>query len=160
MRDLVTSCRQRHPVGPDPGTKVVGIRIGVPIGTTREGAGMSVRETRHETVPDASRRDSIIELLLMLFAMGPVVVSAYASFVTGDGQWFQRSGALMVLFSVAVEYHRRRMPLAGATQRAPAATNTKAATRRLRRFWRSIPYVCYLSVFTGTLIWSYGDLLF
>jgi len=51
----------------------------------------------------------VIELVFMLGALGPVLVSAYVSFATGEGHWFQRSGPLMVLFSVAVEYHRRRM---------------------------------------------------
>ena len=117
---------------------------------------MSVRETPLQ----AKRRDYIIELLFMVLAMGPVLVSAYASFVTGDGQWFQRSGALMVLFSVAVEYHRRRMPLSVAAPRAGAGFRRTLVARLVSRFWNSIPYVCYFSVFLGTLIWSYGDLLF
>ena len=67
-----------------------------------------------------SRRDSVIELVLMGLAAGPVMGSLWASIATGDGQWFQRSGALMVLFSVAVEYHRRRMAQRGTLPGAEA----------------------------------------
>jgi hypothetical protein len=27
------------------------------------------------------------------------------------------------------------------------------------RFWQSIPYVCYMAIVVGTLIWAYGDLV-
>lgn len=107
-----------------------------------------------------SRGDYAIELILMLLAMVPVLVSAYASIQTGDGHWFQRSGALMVLFAVAVEYHRTRMlrrPNRGGVTAAGVPTNSPYAVVRL---WRSLPYVCYLAIFAGTIIWSYGDLLF
>jgi hypothetical protein len=30
----------------------------------------------------------------------------------------------------------------------------------LVRFWRSVPYVCYVAILVGTLIWAYGDLVF
>lgn len=85
----------------------------------------------------------------MLLAVGPVVVSFAASWLTGDGQWFQRSGSLMVLFSVALEYRRRQLQGTG----TPSTHGTWL-------FWRKIPYICYLSIFAGTLIWAYGDLLF
>ncbi len=121
---------------------------------------MPVGESGQREVPQASRRDYLIELSFMVLAMGPVLVSAYASLITGDGQWFQRSGALMVLFSVAVEYHRRRMPQPVVSARTGASSRATPTARIFGRFWRSIPYVCYFSVFMGTLIWSYGDLLF
>ena len=121
---------------------------------------MSGTEVREPEAGDVSRRDYVIEILFMLLAMVPVLVSAYASHITGDGQWFQRSGALMVLFSVAVEYHRRRMPRSGSNEVVGPKSIGRAGTQIVQRFWGSIPYVCYISVFIGTLIWSYGDLLF
>lgn len=114
---------------------------------------------REVRVLTPSRRDYVIEMVFMICAMGPVVVSAYVSYLTGNGEWFQRSGALMVLFSVAVEYHRRRIP-------GHIVRHVEPEKRRsLRnawpaRVWGAIPYVCYVAIFTGTLIWSYGDLLF
>lgn len=89
-----------------------------------------------------------VELALMALSIGPMLVSAYVSYVTGDSHWFQRSSALMVLFSVAVEYRRRQL----------ARSNPDA--QRRRPIWRSIPYICYLSIFMGTLVWAYGDLMF
>lgn len=89
----------------------------------------------------------LAEFVLVLLAMGLPMVSLMASIATGDGEWFQRSGSLMVLFSFAVEYRRRF----GLQSRAPAIGWL---------FWRQIPYLCYSSIFLGTLIWGYGDLLF
>jgi hypothetical protein len=120
---------------------------------------MSERE-HSATVLVPSRRDTVIELVFMLGALGPVLVSAYVSFATGEGHWFQRSGALMVLFSVAVEYHRRRM----AERSVPVEREDGLRPSRFKhlfaKFWGNIPYVCYMAIAVGTLIWSYGDLLF
>ncbi|MCG6658135.1 hypothetical protein HOP52_10250 [Halomonas campisalis] len=107
-----------------------------------------------------SPRDHIIEAVLMMLAVGPVLVSAYASLVTGEGHWFQRSGALMVLFSFAVEYHRTHMMRCVDPGQVPLFGHSQWLARLITRFWRSVPFVCYLAIFLGTLIWSYGDLLF
>ncbi|MCL7940256.1 hypothetical protein M8009_08070 [Halomonas sp. ATCH28] len=110
--------------------------------------------------PFPSREATLVEALLMMMAVVPVLLSAYASLVTGDGHWFQRSGALMVLFSVGVEYHRKYLLrcLESGTRSWLAASIRPA--RLVTRFWRAVPFVCYLSIVVGTLIWSYGDLLF
>ncbi len=113
---------------------------------------------RDDAVP--SRRDSVIELVLMGLAAVPVMLSLWASVITGDGQWFQRSGALMVLFSVAVEYHRRRMAERGTLPASEPDRGTSMMPGVVVRFWRSIPYICYVAILLGTLIWAYGDLLF
>ncbi len=42
-----------------------------------------------------SRRDYVFEGCFMLGALVPVLASAYASLKTGEGHWFQRSGALI-----------------------------------------------------------------
>jgi hypothetical protein len=107
-----------------------------------------------------SREATLIEALLMMMAVVPVLVSAYVSLVTGDGHWFQRSGGLMVLFSVGVEYHRKHMMRCVETGTHSWLAASSRPARLITRFWRAIPYVCYLAIVIGTLIWSYGDLLF
>lgn len=87
------------------------------------------------------------EIVLVLLAMGLPMVSLMASMASGYGEWFQRSGSLMVLFSAAVEYRRRHL------------LNIRGTTTG-RLLWRQIPYVCYSSIFLGTVIWGYGDLPF
>ena len=89
----------------------------------------------------------VAEIVLTLLAMGLPMVSLMASISTGNGEWFQRSGSLMVLFSAAVEYRRRHL------------LHTRGTTAGWLS-WRQVPYVCYSSIFLGTLIWGYGDLLF
>lgn len=107
-----------------------------------------------------SPQDYVLEAIFMLFAVLPVVVSAYASYWTGDGHWFQRSGALMVLFSVAVEFHRTRV-FGDFNRHGDSDADAPSETHyAVVRFWRSIPYICYSAIFMGTIIWSYGDLLF
>lgn len=87
------------------------------------------------------------EIVLVLLAMGLPMVSLMASIASGNGEWLQRSGSLTVLFSAAVAYRRRHL------------LNIRgAATGGL--LWQQIPYVCYSSIFLGTLIWGYGDLPF
>lgn len=106
-------------------------------------------------------KDTLIEAALMVLAMLPVVVSALVSLMTGDGHWFQRSGALMVLFAVGVEYHRKH--LLSCRPVSHEGTGPGVSTRMARliiRFWRMVPYACYFAIVIGTLIWSYGDLLF
>ncbi|TLF51759.1 hypothetical protein FEI13_07390 [Halomonas urmiana] len=110
--------------------------------------------------PLPSREATLIEALLMLLAVVPVMVSAYASLVTGDGHWFQRSGALMVLFSIGVEYHRKHLRDCLESDGRHWLVSSSTPARLVRRFWRAIPFVCYLAIVVGTLIWSYGDLLF
>lgn len=89
----------------------------------------------------------LAELVLVLLAVAPAMISLAASVATGDGEWFQRSGSLMVLFSAAVEYRRRHLLQAGRGNDSWL-------------FWRRIPYVCYSAILLGTLVWGYGDLLF
>lgn len=91
----------------------------------------------------------VIEIVLALCAMGPPMLSAMISLETGDGHWFQRSGSLMVLFSVAMEYRRSQRVKRG-----------RPASSLPEPFGVSVPYVCYVSIAVGTLIWGYGDLLF
>ncbi|MBB3185212.1 hypothetical protein FHR95_002793 [Halomonas fontilapidosi] len=110
--------------------------------------------------PVPSREATLAEALLMMMAVLPVLFSAYVSLSTGDGHWFQRSGGLMVLFSVGVEYHRKYLLrcLESGTPSWLVASSRPA--RLVTRFWRAVPFICYLSIVVGTLIWSYGDLLF
>ncbi|MDN3520299.1 hypothetical protein [Halomonas ramblicola] len=103
---------------------------------------------------------TLVEAAMMLLAVVPVMISAYASLVTGDGQWFQRSGALMVLFSIGVEYHRSKVQCYATGNTGTRSAVTHILVASVRRFWKAVPFVCYLSIVTGTLIWSYGDLLF
>lgn len=88
----------------------------------------------------------LVEIGLVLLTIGLPIVSLIASLETCNGEWFQRSGSLMVLFSVAIE-HRRRERVAGSS--APTGWLTR----------RHVPHVCYSSILVGTLIWGYGDLL-
>jgi hypothetical protein len=109
--------------------------------------------------PVPSREATLIEALLMMMAVVPVLISAYVSLVTGEGHWFQRSGALMVLFSIGVEYHRKHVIRCLETNEVSPLGSPHPMAKVILRFWQSIPYVCYMAIVVGTLIWAYGDLV-
>ena len=119
---------------------------------------MSRASTVQHSLP--SREATLIEALLMMMAVVPVLLSAYVSLATGEGHWFQRSGALMVLFSIGVEYHRKHLLRCLELGTHSWLTASSRPARRVSYFWRAVPFICYLSIVVGTLIWSYGDLLF
>ncbi|MBW6389832.1 hypothetical protein [Billgrantia antri] len=119
---------------------------------------MSLPEERSD-MGQPSPRDTVVEASLMLMAVLPMLVSFQLSLTTGEGHWFQRSGALMVLFSVGIEYHRRHVMRCLPGAMAVTQSSLRMA-HWIHRFWRSIPYVCYTAIAVGTLVWSYGDLLF
>ena len=108
----------------------------------------------------APRKALTISILLALVSAIPLVCSVIFSLISGDGEWFQRSGSLCVLFSVILEIHETRL-------RRPRPSNTVFAEGAPQLLHHSVPRVhewfhraAWTGVVAGTLIWGYGDLLF
>ena len=49
------------------------------------------------------------DITWVVLGLTSVFVSAIASFISGDGHWFQRSGSLLVLFSVVLEFRQSQI---------------------------------------------------
>ena len=101
-----------------------------------------------------------LAVALLLAGVAVVAGSAGISLTSGDGEWFQRSGSLFVLFSVLVEIQQTilKQPRASSDvfiNNAPAAINNpiSAVSKWLHRF-------AWGGIVIGTVIWGYGDLLF
>ena len=96
---------------------------------------------------------------LLLAGIGAVLGSAYFIHASGDGEWFQRSGSLLVLFSVVVEI---RQTLAQQPNPSPSVFSggepvlrqspISAASKWLHRS-------AWAGIVIGTCIWGYGDLI-
>ena len=108
----------------------------------------------------SKRMSLVISIALVLICSLAILVSAVASHCLGDGQWFQRSGSLCVLFAVILEIHQSvlREPQPSSTvsvEGSPAMMSPEVSTLDgwFRRF-------AWLGIISGTVIWGYGDLVF
>ena len=97
---------------------------------------------------------------LLLAGVAVAVASACLSLMTGEGEWFQRSGSLFVLFSVLVEIQQSAIKQPEGSSfvfisDVPAAIRQpiSAVSKWLHRF-------AWGGIVIGTTIWGYGDLLF
>jgi len=101
-------------------------------------------------------RDLVVDVLLLASGAFVVLVSAGASYWSGDGTWFSRSGSLLILCGALVQY-RYAMRRFGAATTLP----TKECLGGSRATWlrRMCGQVSFWSVLMGTLVWGYGDLV-
>jgi len=101
-----------------------------------------------------------IDILLILLSILPVLFSFAASVITSDGQWFQRSGSLMVLFAALLEF--RQMYFARPYPSNFMFINGKPQIMlpelSLRR--KQLGLVALILVIVGTSIWGYGEIPF
>ena len=64
----------------------------------------------HVTKPQQSSENGVLpDITWVALGLASVFVSAIASFISGDGHWFQRSGSLLVLFSVVLEFRQSQI---------------------------------------------------
>ena len=100
------------------------------------------------------------DCLLILAIVCSFSVSLYFSVAENSGEWLQRSGSLIVLFSVVLEILQTlaKQPIPSDwvfINNVPAATSPPVSktSKWFHKFAR-------FGIVIGTLIWGYGDLLF
>ena len=101
-----------------------------------------------------------IDYLLILAIVSSLLVSLGISVAQNSGEWFQRSGSLIVLFSVVLEIRQTLAKQPIPSEKVfvgglPAATSPPVSKSR-KWFHR----VAWFGIVVGTLIWGYGDLFF
>jgi hypothetical protein len=107
------------------------------------------------------RRALLQALILCLCALLPPLFSLTGIFRPEDeplGQWFQRSGAVMIAFAVLAQFKAAGIAttmIAGGT-----FAETWEAYHKYGRFQVLAAWLSLVLVVIGTLIWAYGDLLF
>ena len=99
------------------------------------------------------------DCLLILAIASSFLVSLGFSVAHNSGDWFQRSGSLIVLFSVILEIRqtlsKQPKPTTATLNDVPIATSLPVS-KAVKWFHR----VAWIGIAFGTLIWGYGDLLF
>ncbi len=110
------------------------------------------------------RRSGFIlgDIILLGIAYGILSISLWHSWVFNDGQWLQRSGSLVVIFGVILEYRffivqQKLNEIAQASTKHYGAQPEKY---RLPKSRRVIGVLTHFTLLLGTLLWGYGDLLF
>lgn len=101
----------------------------------------------------------VVSFSLASFAMCSVAVSAVLSWHWIDGDWFQRSGSLCVLFCVLLEIHqaslRSPVPSDGVTVNGrPTMLEPDVSTLDVGFHW-----FAWAGIVVGTFVWGYGDLV-
>jgi len=107
-------------------------------------------------------REYWIDILFTLLAVIPVCVSLYIDINTIENEyyWFQRSGSIMVLFAVALDFEQSKYTKTKESsslmiEGKPAIIGQVLSITRvyIQRF-------SIVLIVLGTAIWGYGDLLF
>ncbi|MDE2915045.1 MAG: hypothetical protein OXL68_19260 [Paracoccaceae bacterium] len=95
----------------------------------------------------------------MLIGFAALAGSAHVSLTTGEGEWFQRSGSLLVLFSAIVEIQQtaKKQP-----KEAGVTINGSPITVRdpVPTMSKLLHALAWGGIVTGTAVWGYGDLMF
>ena len=100
------------------------------------------------------------DLALIAFESLALVVSLWFSVTLGEGEWFQRSGAIVVLISVILEIRQSmaKQPQTTSTvfiEGKPVMTEPHIPTER-----KLLHRIAWGGIVIGTIIWGYGDLIF
>ena len=101
----------------------------------------------------------VLGAALLLAGLAAVAGSAYASHASGNGEWFQRSGSVFVLFSVLVEIQQTVTNQPRETN--STINNTPFMIREpVSEVSKWLHRIAWAGIVTGTGIWGYGDLVF
>ena len=100
------------------------------------------------------------DIILVVLGLSSILVSAIASFISGDGHWFQRSGSLLVLFSVVLEFRQSQIAKPSASRDVSVGGQPAAISHNFPAVRKWLHYFAIVTIGIGTLIWGYGDLLF
>ena len=100
-----------------------------------------------------------IEILILVLAVIWVVLSFVASLIDKEGNWFCRSGAVMVLLSLFVDFRIAKAQQSKASFASVTAGLGIPMASNLPIFKQRIAKAALWFAVLGTLIWGYGDLL-
>ena len=94
----------------------------------------------------------LLAVISLVWMVGSIVLDEFCI----CGFWFQRSGAVVVLASLWVEWLTSRTPIHGALNHNANLIPTKRYVKWRSFFARS----SLVSAILGTLVWAYGDFFF
>ncbi|MDD2319358.1 MAG: hypothetical protein PHO83_04825 [Geobacteraceae bacterium] len=104
-------------------------------------------------------KENRYEFALLGLALLWVGGSLLASLAWPKGNWFCRSGAVMVLLAVIVEFHLGNLQQAENSNASVIAGLGIPVSGDLPKIKQHLAKAAHIFAISGTLIWGYGDLL-
>lgn len=104
-------------------------------------------------------KENKYEFLLLVLAILWVVCSFLLSLAYPKGNWFCRSGAVMILLAVCVEFHLGKLQQSSNSRAAIVAGLGVPSSSDLPKIKRRFAITAHVFAILGTLIWGYGDLI-
>ena len=108
----------------------------------------------------SKRKSLTMSIVLASSGTLGIFLSAIISSISGEGEWFQRSGSLCVLFFVLLEIHETHL-------KKPQPSSSVFSNGVPQLLHQTVPRVhkwfhraAWIGIVGGTLIWGYGDLVF
>lgn len=89
----------------------------------------------------------------------PLVLSFLVPPGEGEGEWFQRSGSIMVVFALLAELRVNALHRMSDAGKMPFLHVHIYMQRKFQGWATSASYLTLLIVVAGTVIWGYGDLI-
>lgn len=104
---------------------------------------------------------TLIDVALLGVALGIAGASLWLAFVEREPQWFGRSGSLVVLFAVIVEFRNVQLQqrLNDKAVESSGGIGGILAPSGQPPFRQVVIYVAHFIVMIGTIVWGYGDLI-
>lgn len=100
-----------------------------------------------------------IEYTLLFFGFLWSLVSYFYSISGEPDIWFARSGAILVLFAIIVEYRLSKMLQTEINNSNVVAGLGIPAGVSVPKANSILSIVTHITVLLGTIVWAYGDLL-
>jgi len=101
--------------------------------------------------------------LLILLMITIVIISLVASYHSylGKHDWLQRSGSLIVVIAVIMEYmHLKIFDKAGTQSSVLNSSLSFKGSKLITNMYNSVWKVNYILLILGTVVWGYGDIPF
>jgi hypothetical protein len=103
---------------------------------------------------------NLIDYLLLGIAFLWAVCGYILACKMDNGLWFSRSGSVIVLLCVIVEYRLASLQQLGYGNAKKAFSQGIVSSGMIPPHKKRIGWITHVQIVIGTLIWGYGDLLF
>ena len=100
------------------------------------------------------------DLVLIAIESFTLVASLWFSVTLREGEWFQRSGAIVVLISVILEIRQSLAKQPKANSKMFIGGNPVMIEQHIPTVRNLFHWIAWGGIVIGTLIWGYGDLFF
>ena len=98
-------------------------------------------------------------VLLLVFGYGFVVESFFWSVDSGLGEWFQRSGSILVLVCAGSEFLLKKLTNPVTNTWVKVSGMPVATARPHSKGINLLHFISFTGIILGTFVWGYGDLV-